>query len=264
MAGDWIKVERAVLTKPEVLEIADRLEIDRHAVVGKLLEVWFWFDEQTQNGNAANVTHVTLLRFIDERVGVTGFGAEMEKAGWLTNSSMPNFERHNGESAKKRAVTAKRVKRFRNAQSDTPPLPEKRREEGNYVGVCSSGTSNPENPTPPQERQAGSRRRNGYSQAAREVLAFLNEKTGKSFREVEANLRPIEARLESGVTPTRCRQVIARKVRDWKDREDMRQYLRPATLFGPTNFEQYLGEMPPEPSLLDRFEAAGGGEGGPS
>jgi hypothetical protein len=57
----------------------------------------------------------------------------MKKAGWLAvkNGSLvfPNFDRHNGSTAKTRACGNNRVKRFRNAATVTNPLPEKRREE---------------------------------------------------------------------------------------------------------------------------------------
>lgn len=76
-----------------------------------------------------------------------------------------------------------------------------------------------------------------------QVLNFLNEKVGKSYRPVEANLKLIEARLVSGVSVQQCRSVIARKRRQWLFNEDMEKYLRPATLFNRTKFEQYLGEL---------------------
>lgn len=95
----------------------------------KLLRVWGWFDQQTQNGNAGSVTGNALKRFIDRLVGVTGFAESMSKVGWLNDSGIPNFDRHNGESSKKRALTNKRVKRLRNVVSVTKALPEKRREE---------------------------------------------------------------------------------------------------------------------------------------
>lgn len=49
---------------------------------------------------------------------------------------------------------------------------------------------------------------------AREVLEFLNQKTNRNYRPVEANLKLIIARLSTGVTVTQCRQVIAKKTRD--------------------------------------------------
>ncbi|MEW6647827.1 MAG: DnaT-like ssDNA-binding domain-containing protein [Pseudomonadota bacterium] len=109
MAGDWIKFEIATPNKPEVWEIAGALEIDPDAVVGKLLRVWAWFDEHTENGNAPSVTK-TLL---DRQVGVAGFCDAMIAAGWMKENNgaitLPNFERHNGKTAKNRALTAKRV-----------------------------------------------------------------------------------------------------------------------------------------------------------
>jgi uncharacterized phage protein (TIGR02220 family) len=72
------------------------------------------------------------------------------------------------------------------------------------------------------------------------ILNFLNEKAGKNFRAVRANLEFIEARLQEGYGATDCKQVIAMKVREWKGTE-MDMYLRPATLFNRTKFSQYFG-----------------------
>lgn len=79
---------------------------------------------------------------------------------------------------------------------------------------------------------------------AREVLEFLNFKTGKKFRiDSDVNLKLIIARLKSGATVMQCRKVIAKKSMQWGADEHMAQYLRPKTLFGATNFEQYVGEL---------------------
>lgn len=78
---------------------------------------------------------------------------------------------------------------------------------------------------------------------AREVLDFLNEKTGRNYRPVDANLNLITARLSSGATVGQCFQVIAKKFRDWKDNPEMLMYLRPETLFNKKKFESYLGEV---------------------
>lgn len=79
-----------------------------------------------------------------------------------------------------------------------------------------------------------------------EVLNFLNEKTGRVFRPVDTNLKLITARLKSGATVQDCKCVIAKKRRDWIGDEKMSSYLRPATLFNATKFEQYLGELIPD------------------
>jgi uncharacterized phage protein (TIGR02220 family) len=84
-----------------------------------------------------------------------------------------------------------------------------------------------------------------------EVLNFLNAKTGRAYRPVEENLKLIMARLKSGASVMDCRQVIVKKTREWKADVKMSEYLRPATLFNATKFEQYMGELvlPPEEEL---------------
>ena len=122
--------------------MAGALGIDPDAVVGKLLRVWAWFDQHSENGNAPSVTKVTL----DRQVGNAGFCDAMVSVGWMVEAggqvSLPNFDRHNGETAKKRALTSQRVAKHKakgnaagNAQSVTAsvktalPREEKIREE---------------------------------------------------------------------------------------------------------------------------------------
>ncbi|QHF50051.1 DnaT-like ssDNA-binding domain-containing protein [Pseudomonas sp. S49] len=109
MAGDWIKFELTTLDKPEVCQIADLADIDPDAVVGKLMRVWGWFDQQTEKGNAPSVSK----KLLDRLVGVTGFCEHMKSVGWMIEEDcvigLPHFERHNGKTAKNRLLTAKRV-----------------------------------------------------------------------------------------------------------------------------------------------------------
>jgi uncharacterized phage protein (TIGR02220 family) len=80
-------------------------------------------------------------------------------------------------------------------------------------------------------------------QGAREVLTFLNEKTGRNYEPVPANLEMIVARLKEGATVTDLRQVVAKKCREWIGDEKMSEFLRPKTLFNRTNFANYKGEL---------------------
>lgn len=121
MAGDWLKFEKATPDKPEVFAIASQLNLDADAVVGKLLRVWSWFDTHTADGNGLGVTSPLL----DRVAGVSGFVTAMESVGWIevTNSGirLPNFDRHTGETAKTRALGAKRsaARRSRHAAGVT-------------------------------------------------------------------------------------------------------------------------------------------------
>lgn len=139
MAGDWLKMEIATPEKAEVLSITISMGWDDpDLTVGKLFRLWRWFDQQTVDGNAANVTP----KLLDRIIGVSGFCDAVNSVGWLTinegSVSLPNFDRHNGQSAKSRVLAAKRVAKHREKQSKnsnaanvTPALPreEKRREE---------------------------------------------------------------------------------------------------------------------------------------
>lgn len=56
MASSWIKVEVITPDKPEIFQIAEILNIDPDAVLGKLVRIWAWADQQTIDGNAGSVT----------------------------------------------------------------------------------------------------------------------------------------------------------------------------------------------------------------
>jgi uncharacterized phage protein (TIGR02220 family) len=84
---------------------------------------------------------------------------------------------------------------------------------------------------------------NGYRATAKEILAFLNEKTGKKFEDVDVHLELIVARLREGTSPDDLRSVIAMKCREWLGDPKTSTWLRPKTLFGKTNFAQYKGEL---------------------
>jgi hypothetical protein len=137
MASQWIKIEHTTPDKPEVFQIADMLGIDPDAVVGKLVRVWIWADQQTRDGNAPSVTSALL----DRISCVTGFADALQSVGWLDITTggihFCNFDRHNGNSCKTRALSAKRVETHRevkrkcNGDSVTKALLEKRREEKN-------------------------------------------------------------------------------------------------------------------------------------
>lgn len=116
-------------------------------------------------------------------------------------------------------------------------------------------SDNPTNPTKSDQTRPGTTKAeaeaeedkesttlSGKPDDARLILEFLNEKTGKQFQPVKANLEKIKARLKEGATPDDLRAVVARKYREWKGTE-MDKYLRPATLFNAEKFAQYRGEL---------------------
>lgn len=233
MAGDWMKIQLELPDKPEVHYISGICNLEPDTVVGKLIRVWQWFNKHTTDGNAVGVT----FALVDRLVGVTGFAEAMHLSGWLEHNgstlTMPKFDRHTSESAKKRALSSERQSRFRNAPSVTNALPreEKRREEVNLDYMSGK---------PDASKQISL---NSLKPQAIEVLDFLNTKTGRNYQPVEANLKMIAGRLKEGASVADCRAVIAKKVREWGSDAKMSEYLRPATLFNATKFAQYRGEL---------------------
>lgn len=125
MAGDWVKVEAHTPEKPEVLAVAAKLGLDPEVAFAKCFKVWRWFDLNSVDGSAQSMTAVIL----DSLVSLPGFSQALLDVGWLQARSgslaIPHFARHLGQSAKKRALGAKRAARHRgneahesNAQSN--------------------------------------------------------------------------------------------------------------------------------------------------
>ncbi len=78
-----------------------------------------------------------------------------------------------------------------------------------------------------------------YSPESRAALHWLNEKSGKHFRETEASLGPINARLkEKGVDIDGVKMMIERQCNRWLGTR-FEEYLTPRTLFGKENFDNY-------------------------
>lgn len=77
----------------------------------------------------------------------------------------------------------------------------------------------------------------------KEVIEYLNLKSGKNFALIETNTAFVKARLKEGYSLADLRSVIDHKCQEWKDDSKMNSYLRPATLFNKTKFSQYHGNI---------------------
>lgn len=113
MAGDWLKVEKDTPEKPEILAMADFLQIDPEIVFAKCFKAWRWADSHTADGHAPSVTAV----WLDALVHAPRFADALVKVGWLIVSDgalqFPNFNQHMGQSGKRRALAARRQKKKR-------------------------------------------------------------------------------------------------------------------------------------------------------
>lgn len=133
MAGDWIKFRSCLLRHPKVVRISSALQADKFRTLGGLMSVWCLFDEQTEDGLLESYT----LDVLDAEVGFPGISRAMQAVGWLEETPdglvLPEFETHNGASAKRRAQDADRKREVRKMSADDADKKrtreEKRREE---------------------------------------------------------------------------------------------------------------------------------------
>jgi len=69
MAGEWIKVDKTLLEKPEVLALADRTGLSVGHVVATLLAFWAWADDHTTDGTLPHVTPERLALLLAKHLG---------------------------------------------------------------------------------------------------------------------------------------------------------------------------------------------------
>lgn len=80
-----------------------------------------------------------------------------------------------------------------------------------------------------------------------EILSYLNKKTGRSFRNVEANKKLIKARWNEGYKLEDFKTVVDNMVSNWTGKMfngvPAENYLQPKTLFS-NKFDSYLNQLP--------------------
>jgi hypothetical protein len=150
MAGDWIKIERDLPHKPEVMRMAESLGIDELQVVGHLVLFWSWCDA---NMSLDCPDVIGTKRGLDRASCRDGMVDALLSVGWLELVTdfgqecyrIPNFERHLSKSAKTRATEQRKKQQQRSRpkmngdkcpeDNGTKMGPEKRREEKreNYI-----------------------------------------------------------------------------------------------------------------------------------
>lgn len=75
----------------------------------------------------------------------------------------------------------------------------------------------------------------------KEIIDYLNNQTGKNFRNILSNQKFIKARWKDGYRLEDFKKVVDIKLLKWKNTE-YEKYLQPSTLFG-NKFDQYLNEI---------------------
>lgn len=111
----WIKVEATTPHKPEIVRIARAVGITRDDAFGKMMRFWIWLDGVSVDGRVDGLVDGD----VDDLLSCDGIGAAIASVGWIEFDNdncrilIPNFERHNGETAKGRALKAIRQQKWR-------------------------------------------------------------------------------------------------------------------------------------------------------
>ena len=117
---NWIKVRTHLVTHPHVVRIASALCLHGVHVLGALVHTWSVADSHADGDLLKNMTPEAL----DSLVSIPGFAAELAKVGWIIvrddGLQLVNYEEHNGATAKRRALEAKRKGSVRKMSASCP------------------------------------------------------------------------------------------------------------------------------------------------
>lgn len=128
MSIDWIKMRSDLQSHPKVVRILSAVRpqdvltpSDKFRVIGGLHAVWSIFDKHSIDGKL-NGYSPSILNGI---IGWEGFAEAMIGVNWLAfdgieTVTVPEFEEHNGSSAKRRAEDQKRKRNARNSSASCP------------------------------------------------------------------------------------------------------------------------------------------------
>lgn len=222
------------------------LTLIEHAIYRQLLD-WYYLDEKPIPTETQWVIRRFQIPFEQVETILKEF-FELRSDGWhheRCDIEINNYQ-HNAEKNRANGKLGGRPKKTQSVNLANPTITQTK-PTGN-PSESQPVTNNQEPVTIESTTLSGkpdvilSNGKQRFKKDAEEILVFLNNKTGSRYKPVIANLELIAARLKEGATTDECRQVIAKKAREWRG-TDMESYLRPATLFNRTKFAQYQGEL---------------------
>ena len=75
------------------------------------------------------------------------------------------------------------------------------------------------------------------------IIQFLNQESGKNFGiNTKVHRKLLQKLIDKGFTSFQIQCVIVCKIKQWKNVDSMKSYIRPQTLFDISNFKRYLKE----------------------
>lgn len=214
MAGDWIKWVKGLDERREVLAIARALRLDAWFVATACMKIWSWADDNTTTGHIAGAT----IEDIDRLVRIPGFGSVLATVGWLDvrndGIQFPRWERHNSQSAKKRALDSERKSA-------------KRRQNVRQMSASKADTSSLLSSTPVSP--SGETKRNGHSAFIRPTVEEVRSYCAERGNQVDAQQFVDFYESKGWKVGDQSMKDWKAAVRTWEKREQQ------TSLFGKTN-----------------------------
>ena len=109
----WIKIETHTPDKTEIRHIARLCRCTKAEAFLAFFRVFVWLDEETDDGQVEFFTPCDA----DDIGGLRGLGAALQEVGWIrfgpAGAAVAHWDRHNGQSAKRRCLDAERKRGVR-------------------------------------------------------------------------------------------------------------------------------------------------------
>lgn len=240
MAGDWIKMRADLRRHPKVVRMASALDADKFRVIGGLHAVWSLFDEQTEDGLLKGYSPKAL----DEEIAWPGFSDAMQGIDWLFYDpefglELPEFDEHNGQSAKRRATETKR-KRKERSESGSSPKPDRKQSASDADKKRSREDKREESSSLRSEDTSAK-----YPGEFELAWSAYPKRPGASKAD---SLKAWTARVKAGIASADLLAGVERYARFCAASNTEPQFIKqPATFFGPG--DHYLADWtPPDPS----------------
>jgi hypothetical protein len=122
MAGEWVAIDLAIESKPEVLRLVTRTGVSVETAVYRLFKLWGWFSLNSEDGTASITPE--LLSMVCG--GDAAWWRAVEAVGWITfedeteQARLPGWDERFSKAAKARLLNARRQAAYR-AKGDEIP-----------------------------------------------------------------------------------------------------------------------------------------------
>jgi hypothetical protein len=119
MAGEWIPIDIALESKPEVLKLLARTGLPREVVVYRLWRLWGWFALNSSDGTLDATPELMALAC----GGDAEWWRAVEAVGWLQfdleneRATLPGWDTRFSKAAKARLLNARRQSEYRARES---------------------------------------------------------------------------------------------------------------------------------------------------